>query len=222
MNFTLATNEQLWNIMKYDKECPLSLLEGIFREAVDRGMIQQSIIHVIKVKGIKPETNKEFGITYDDFIQIGYEGALKALREFQPGRGKFTDVLFHMISQAIGQFFVVQRAQKRKGNLVSYQNFLSNKSEETMEIYLLDRKMNVEKTVLTKIALEEKLKKLSDVQRETFKRYFVGYTLPEIAEQMNTKKSTVQGRLEKAFIKMTGHKVNLVALGYERVKKQGA
>jgi RNA polymerase sigma factor (sigma-70 family) len=222
MNFTLATNEQLWNIMKYDKECPLSLLEGIFREAVNRGMIRQAVIHVIKYKKVTADDRKKLCVSYEDLIQVGYEGALKALRDFEPGRGRFTNLLFCMISQSIGTLFKYQRAKKRQGTEVSYQNMFSDDKVDTYEIYLMDRHTNVEKTVLTKMALEEKMKRLTKVQRDIFDWYFKGYTIREIAKLIDSPRTTVQRRLKEALRKMTGHQINLMELGYERVRKQGA
>jgi len=46
MDYSKATNEQLWTIMRSDAECPLHLLEGVFQEALKRDMILHFILSV--------------------------------------------------------------------------------------------------------------------------------------------------------------------------------
>lgn len=225
MDYTLATNQQLWTIMKSDAECPLPLLEGVFHEAVNRKMIVPLILTVIKKKfGSSEQARKALEMEHDDLIQLGYEGALRAIQEYKPGKGIFSSFLYRNISHAYGWRYQFLKAHKRQIEESSYHQNLEEDS--TLEYYyLVDLKTNVEKTVLDKIQFEEKLSTLSDVQRDTFMRFFKGFTYKEIAEQMGTKKSCISSRMKKCFIKMTGHDVNLRDLGLvERVsfKKQGA
>lgn len=224
MDYSKATNEQLWTIIKADAECPLPLLEGVFREAVNRGMIKQFILYVMKKKQL---TNDKIysllEMTHEDLIQAGYEGALRAIRDYQPNKGTFSNLLFVTVSQAYGRLFQFIEAEKRKKDEVSYHTILSE--ENTMEYYLADNRTNVEKTVIHKLQLEEKLSLLNPIQKETFLRFFIGYTYQEIGEQMNAKKSTVARRMDAALAKMAGKNINLKKLGiFERAsfKKQGA
>jgi RNA polymerase sigma factor (sigma-70 family) len=224
LDWSKASNEQLWVIIRSDSECPLTLLEGVFREAVNRGMIEHFILSIIKKKGLASEKARMvLEMSHEDLIQLGYEGALKAIRDFQTGKGTFSSLLFLAISQAYGKQFQYVESLKRQREEVSYNSTISG--ENTMEYYLIDNRTNVEKTVIMKLYLEEKLSLLSPIQIETFQRFFIGYTYNEIAEQMNTKKSTVARRMEAALIRMTGKNINLAKLGLiERVsfKKQGA
>jgi RNA polymerase sigma factor (sigma-70 family) len=218
MNYVLATNDQLWIIMKSDWDCPLPLLEGIFQEAVNRGMIKQIIISVMKEKRLTNErTQSIIRMEYEDLVQLGYEGAVNALIGFSPGKGSFVHFLYLKISQTYGKLFEYEDAEKRKRN-----DFIPNDGME-MEFYFVDYRTNVEKIVLNKIRLEEKLSLLNPIQKETLLRFFQGYTLQEIAEQMNTKKCTAHARLTKAMIKMTGKKVDFRKLGVlERPTLKGA
>jgi RNA polymerase sigma factor (sigma-70 family) len=226
MDYLKATDKQLWNIMKYDKECPLRLMEGVFQESVKRGLIKSAIIQVIKRKKIGYVTNNEFNVTFDDFIQIGYEGALTAIKDYEPGRGYFINFLYNNISHTIGLFFQKQKTQKRKGDVVSYQNtFSADEMIDSYETFLIDYKASVEKIVMDKMALEEKLSVLTMEQRRIFDLFFVGYTLKEIKAMTNFSFRRVQGGLQGAFINMTGQKLDLRKIGVcERAsrKKQGA
>jgi RNA polymerase sigma factor (sigma-70 family) len=199
-------------------------MRGVFQEAVSRGMIKQFILSVMKKKRLFSEkVRKILDMTTEDLIQVGYEGALKAIKGFQPGKGTFSNLLYVTVSQAYGLQFQYAETEKRKRDEVSYDKGISE--ENTMEYYLVDQRTNVEKTVITRMMLEEKLSLLSSIQRETFQRFFVGYTYSEIGEQMGAHKSTVARRMEAALIRMCGQKINLAKLGLiERVsyKVQGA
>jgi RNA polymerase sigma factor (sigma-70 family) len=222
MRYELATNEQLWTILRTDIDCPLPLMEGAFYEALDRGLIRQFIKSVLRKRMIKAETKQKLHVHYEDLLQIGYEAAVKALKEYEPSKGTFTNLLFIKIHQAYGMLLKTLKAQKRDGDETSYQE-LMNDDTRTYENLLYCRKMSVEKTVIQKLELEEKLSRCKPIQRETFERFMLGYTLTEIAEQMDTKKSTAGRRLEEALIKMAGYKINLQKLGlFERPKTKGA
>jgi RNA polymerase sigma factor (sigma-70 family) len=216
LDFSKATNDQLWVILRSDSNCSLSLMERVFREAVDRGMIKQYILSVMTKKGLVTEKHRRIlEMSHDDLIQLGYEGALKAMRDFKPGKGTFSNLLFLAISQSYGQQFQYAETEKRKREEVSYNKVISE--ENTMEYYLVDHLTNVEKTVITKLQLEEKLSMLNPTLRETFLLYFVGYSYNEIAERMQVKKSAIRERMKKAFILMTGQNINLLKLGvFER------
>jgi RNA polymerase sigma factor (sigma-70 family) len=226
MRWELATKEQLWTIIRTDGKCPLPLLEGVFHEAVSRGMIQQFILSVIKKKfGISENGQKLLKVTHEDLIQIGYEGALKALKAFEPGKGSLSNLLFITISQLYGQHIQYVDAQKRQREEFSYNQLISENDhkQRNMEFYLIDKGTNVEKKVITKIQLEEKLSLLNDIQKETFLRFFKGFTYEEIGQQMDAKKTTVAARMKTALWLMTGRNLNLKDLGiFERASFKGA
>jgi RNA polymerase sigma factor (sigma-70 family) len=225
MDYSLATKNQLWTILKSDVECPLPLLEGAFTEALQRGMMKQFILSIMKKKGLHLDKPKHLlGMSHDDFIQLGYEAAYQALKKFKPGKAAYLSFVYLCVTQAYDQQFNRLETGKRKGEEVSYNKTISD--ENTMEYYyLVDHQTNVEKQVITKIRLEEKLNLLNPTQRETMLLYFAGYSYSEIAKKTNVKKTAIRERMRASFIKMTGHSVNLLKLGiFERTsfKKQGA
>jgi RNA polymerase sigma factor (sigma-70 family) len=225
MDYTKATKNQLWTILKSDSDCSLPLLEGAFTEALQRGLLKQFIISVMKKKRLHLDKPKHLlGMSHEDFIQLGYEAGFIALKKFKPGKAAFLSFMYLCVSQAYDQQFQRIETGKRKGEEVSYNKTISD--ENTMEYYyLVDHQTNVEKTVINKIRLEEKINLLNPTQRETFLMYFSGYSYSEIAEKTNVKKTAIRERMRAAFIKMTGHSVNLLKLGiFERTsfKKQGA
>jgi RNA polymerase sigma factor (sigma-70 family) len=224
MNYSKATKNQLWSILKADSDCPLPLLEGVFTEALQRGMIKQFIISIMKKKGLHLDKPKHIlGMSHEDLIQLGYEAGFRGLKKFKPGKAAFLSFMYLCVSQTYDQQFNRLETGKRKGEEVSYNKPISD--EHTMEYYyLVDYQTNVEKTVINKILLEEKLTLCSPVQKETVLRYMAGYSRSEIAKQMNAKKNTVSSRIKKALYAMAGRNVNILSLGNERtsIKKQGA
>lgn len=229
MRYSLADDTQLWNIMKSDAECPLHLLEGVFQEASERGMIRQYVLAVVKKKfGSSERAQELLKMTHEDIIQTGYEGAVKALKEFKPGKGVFTSFLHMKVSQVYGMALEVLMTQKRQGDVMSYDETIGE--DMTFEYYLEDHRHNTERAALDNIHFEQLLSLLSPVQKDTFMRMFKGYTYAEIAEQLGTKKSAVSERIKTSFIKMTGKNINLKEIGvFERasykengLRRQGA
>jgi len=209
MDYSKATNEQLWTIMRSDAECPLHLLEGVFQEALKRDMILHFILSVIKKRYTTSEKAQEYlKLSHEDVIQEGYIGATTAIQEHIPGKGTFTNLLFIKISQVYGKIAERNMMQKRNGETCSYQDWLDG-AGNTFEFYLLDQRTNVEKQVVTKVCVEQMLELVSKKQKEVLLQFIQGYTYEEIAKQLNTKKSTVSERIQNAFIKITGDRVNL-------------
>lgn len=213
MRWDLATNDQLWTIIRTDAECPLPLMEGLFQEAVRRGMIKRLILATAKRVFHSIEfACKKLKMDVDDIVQLGYEGALRAIKNFTPGRGTFRHMLNMSVSASLINELERLEASKRQAELVSMDEPIGN-GENGLEYYLNDNKTNVEKTVITKMRLEEKLQLLNEIQRDTFMRLFEGYNYEEIGKQMGVTKAAVFQRIKKAFILMTGKQVNLFELG---------
>lgn len=221
MDYSKATNNQLWTILRSEIDCPLPLMEGAFLEALDRGLIRQYIKSTIKKIGISEETRYKLHADYEDLIQIGYMAALKAMEGYDSSKGTFINLLHIKIFQAYGMMFKASNVQKRKGEEISYHTEIDDAS--TLEIFLVDYRKNVEKTVIQKMELEEKLNRCKPTEREVFERYMLGYSLKEIAVQMESKKATVGKWLKTAIKKMAGYEIDLRKLGgYEQVTRKGA
>lgn len=222
MEWEEATNEQVWAVLMNDEECPCSLLNQVFQEAIERGMIRGFILSIIKKKfGSCEAAQKLLKMEQGDLIQLGYEGAVRAMdryaiNQYTSKQVKFNTLLFTVINSMYDDRTEYLQAAKRA---------IVESDIEPVTPYLLDGQKSVEQIVLTKIQLEEKLDLLSDVQRHTLHWFSKGYTFGEIAEIMSSTKNTVADRIQKSFIKMTGHRINLRELGlFERpsYKKQGA
>lgn len=219
--FKKATNEQLWVIAKHDKNCPSHLLIGVINELIRRDEIKRYICAII-IKLFK-SFNAAESFTFmskEDLIQIGYVGAIESLLEYKQGHGSYANYLYFVLMNKFKEITRDLMADKRKviSHTFSYQQPIQMDETETFEIFFPDKRINIENEVIKKIMLEEKYKLLTPKQKIVFVQYLKGYTVQEIADELDCHKSTAHKQLKKAIIKMAGRNINLIELGvFERV-----
>ncbi len=217
-----ATNEQLWVIAKHDKECPTHLLIGVVNELIRRNEMEKFIYRVLLnlFKSI-PAAEEFTFMAKEDLVQIGYEAAIESLHEFKQGYGTYTNYLYFVLTNKFKEVSRDLMADKRKTikHTFSYQ-CTADKTEDTSKAYeyfLPDHRISVEKEVIQKIMMEEKINLLTPKQTKVFLKYLKGYTLQEIADELGFHKTTIHKHLTRAIIKMAGRKINLSQLGaFER------
>jgi RNA polymerase sigma factor (sigma-70 family) len=219
--FKKATNEQLWVIVKHDKNCPTPLLVGVIHELIRRNELEKFICKVIinVYKSITAAEEFTF-LTKEDLIQTGYEGTIEALQEYKQGHGTFMNYLHFVLMNKFKELSRELLADKRKAIFftTSYHQEVKEGTSDSFEIFLSDNRINVEKEVIRKIMVEEKLNLLTPKQKQIFLAFLEGFTLQEIADKLGYHKSTIHGHLVKAIMKMAGKKINLHDIGvFERV-----
>lgn len=212
----LATDEQLWAVMEWEKGCPLPLLKECFEEAVKRGMIRMRVLLAVKkvFKHLK-FAQKQLKMEVEDILQLGYEAAWKALEGHKTNEHALDKIMFIHIKQHLLMQWEKWTAKKRRGEEVTI---------DKLQYYMEDQRSNVEQAVVNKLMLESQLSLLTEDEKKTVLLTMKGYTSREIAKFMGVANGTPPSRLKKAFIKMTGEPVNITKLGtFERVTyKRGA
>jgi RNA polymerase sigma factor (sigma-70 family) len=183
MRYELATNDQLWTIIKYDCDyCPLSLLRGAAIEMLNRNLFDKliidAILHVIKVDVIE----KIYKLSMDDLMQIGRLEIFKRIRGFQTGKGqKLTSFIYMLVKHEMIKVLEGLGAKKRDSRKdISIQKKLEDGND--FEVYLYDRKTDVETYVINKLYLEELLKKVNKHQRKVLYYRLQGYEFGEISK----------------------------------------
>lgn len=181
MDWTKASDKQLWTIAKYDPYCPPSLLRGVVIEMLNRGLwdrIINSCIH----KQLKDVTqiSQVFKLDAEDFYQIGRLAVYQSLDVFDPSRGKpFHQFVYLKVKNKIWTFFEWAQSQKRDARkVVSYH---AKAKEDEFETFLPD-KVNVERYVINKVTLEQLMKRISPHQKNVLNLRLKGFTFAEIAE----------------------------------------
>lgn len=221
MKWELATKEQLQAIMIHDKECPIHHLEAAFIESVNRGFFKGFIIHILK-KRFKTLKNAEFymKMPLDDILQYCHLRAVMGMEGFKKNGENFSTYMYTSISSGITEHQRKLEQLKRQGIETSIDRTIADEGE-TFHWYLVDHETNVEKFVIDKVMLEEKLSVLSQVQREAFMLFFKGYNSTEISEILNINKNTINTRLKLAKKKLFGENVNFKKMGVTTRVREG-
>lgn len=182
MRWEKASDNQLNIIIKYEYDCPLPLLEGAVIEMLNRGLFDRIIaecIHFI-TKDIK-KVEQVHCVGFDDFLQIGRIEVLKALKLFNPKRGKnFMSFVYLKVKSEIIKRIEALEAQKRDSRKVSSYNQQTEDGTEFVEFF--SSRINVEKYVINKVLLEQLLNKVNPHQRSVLTLKLKGYTFVEISE----------------------------------------
>jgi len=188
MKWESATNQQLRTIAQFDPDCSPSLLEGLVVEMIKRRLWDGIILYAAKQTyyNVQDTYRNKLQMSYEEFIHVSHIHILKMVERFQPGRRNFKS---YVIMCLISYFKHLRRdaeALKRKANLFTDDvDGLDPKLQESM----FQSPMNVEKYVIDKIMMEERLSTLREVERQALKLEVMGYTQYEIAELLGFKRT---------------------------------
>ncbi|MED4399805.1 sigma-70 family RNA polymerase sigma factor [Metabacillus fastidiosus] len=210
MNYSLATDEQLKNIIKYDIDCPPSLMKGIVLEMLDRGILNGYVVHIWnkrygKQKNFKTSADFEFS----DAIQLGLIGIWKATDKFKPGKSSFAKFAAYYIAVEWQNLARGQNAEKRTldKELLSIDYEVNEEGQALQEF--LPSYDNVERSVLMKMHFESQLKKLTKLQKVAILSYLKGYHNKETAKALNVTRQAVDNAFHRAVEKMGGERISL-------------
>lgn len=183
MNWTIATDKQLLTIVKFDQDCPHSLLSGAVTELLARGLFDRFIADCIhRVTGNIETVQHVHMVGLDDFMQIGRMEVIHALDDYDNTKGKaFTSFAYLKIKHRIIKEMEYLEAQKRDSRKVfSYHNETSE-GTEIIEL-MIDRTNDVERYVINKVTVEQLLKRVNRHQRNVILHRLKGYTFAEISK----------------------------------------
>lgn len=219
MDWTKATDEQLKNIISNDKDCPTHLLSGVVTEMLNRNLLDRLAYRVI----IKRFRRIEIAInvlktTEEDLMQFCRMKIFESVNKYKQGLSCFLYLAFRYLISELRGLEVKAKAEKRK----IYDSLLSSDAEmESGEFFInfFPSNMNVEREVIRKISLEEKLGPLSEQEKRTLLLYVKGYCMEEIAEIEHISKSGVSRRMKKITQKISGKEINLSNLGLSNYRK---
>ena len=183
MKWELASDEQLFVIIKHEKNCPLSLLREAVIEMLNRGMFDALIgdrVHA-KYKDMK-KTEQKQKWDKEDFMQFGRMVVFQALDSFQPKKGmNFFSFAYLRVGSELNKLRESQQRQKRNASkLLSMNNKMDNGGE--FEQFFFDLNVNVEKYVINKVLIEQLLERVNERQRKVVLLRLAGYEHQEIAE----------------------------------------
>lgn len=162
----------------------------------------EAINSIIKIYFSLISTNaKKYFITggeYDDLVQEGMVGLLKAIKYFDSTKSSFTNFALLCIKRQI--FSAIKSANSQKNiflNEAISNNFEDKKNLDKLTTFSL----NPEENILTKEKIEN-LKKyfdsnLSKFEREVFKFIIKDYSYKEIANKLNKDIKSVDNAIQR-------------------------
>lgn len=195
MNLESATNDQLWNIIEDDKDCPPHLMKSIILEALDRELFDYLIFNVME-RVVNRHMLHTANLDKDDLLQMGRVCIYRGASLYTTGTASFKTYAYHSI---LNRFLSISAfTRSNKGQALSNAHSLYNDVyEETLPSYT-----NVEKQVLFKIEWEEAMSKLTDHEKELISCMVRGYTQRELGKYHGVSMTTIMRRLRKAFRKI--------------------
>lgn len=202
MNFTLATDKQLNIIVTHEYDCSPSLLRGAVLEMLDRGLFDKIIAKVMYTTVDTKQLDRVFSVGEDDLMQIGRWEVIKALDTFNQSKGKnFISYIYQNIKcELMNEVTTLFAAKRDCSKTTSYNRELAK--GVTLEMFLADKKHNVEKYVINKITVEQLMENLSDYQKKLIAKKLEGYTYQEMGEMFGKNYRTIHVNVQKAFDQM--------------------
>jgi hypothetical protein len=185
MRWHTADNEQLEIIFNHEFDLPNHLLVGLVEEMMTRKLFDGMIINL---------ANKLMGhYNRDEVLQTGYLAVFQLARIFKTNKLSFKTMCFIAIERRLKTIIAVKLQKK---------NFM-NEQALVNEVPVMVDTMNVERTVIRKLMLQEQLSKLSNKQLDIITRFLDGYSLAWIGANIyNQDTSAIRYQFLKALKNM--------------------
>jgi hypothetical protein len=185
MKWHLATDEQLETIFNSDDHCPNHLLVGVVEEMMKRDMFGGMIM--TKAKQLETKINR------GEVVQAAHIGIFQLAKIYKPGKLPFKNLCYIVIERRIKTL-----QQKR-----FYKNNFANAQALQNEVPEIESSFNVERAVIRKVIIQEKLSRLSEKQRVIVDLFLKGYPLKWIGENVyNQDTSAIRYQFKLALQKM--------------------
>ncbi len=171
------------------------------RQEMEEKTINQALIEYEYIIKIIISKYKILPRDYDDALQEGRLGLLKAINAYEDNKGaNFTSFASLCIDRQILSFL---RNQGRKKNKIHQYSYSLDAYPTEIEISKLSHlQNNVESYILTKIHYEHVYKKvllkMSNLEKKVYHYYLTGYTISELSEEYQIPKKQVYVIIAKA------------------------
>lgn len=162
------TNDELLTIFNTDKQCPDA--PGLVSEMLDRNLLNGYVLYTI-------EQHK--AVTYymdtEDLIQIGLIEIYRRAKKYKPGLSTMKTYAIMCVKSEYLRIITQQQTDKRAANL-------NTVTGESLDDFLIESPVNVEKYVIRKLEMEHYLSVLKDKERTAIIMKSEGYKDIEIAK----------------------------------------
>ena len=161
------------SVNKMNKKHISYLLNSNYAKSIIRGMVNSFI-----------NKNKKF--SFDEIYSVASEGFWKAIKSYNPDKGKFGSYATYMCKAYINCYSRLSRINK----------------EDRMEFELKENDMivNNENDIDNKIIIDRILKNISNKSREILiAHYFLNFSKKESIEHFSITRPTLEAKLKKAL-----------------------
>jgi RNA polymerase sigma factor (sigma-70 family) len=220
MNLSKASDNQLSNIISHDIDCPTHLLSGVVTELLNRNLLEGLVNKCIMKRFRKIEIAVNvLGMPEEDIKQYCRMYFFTSIDKFIPGKSSF---LFFAYMNTLGLLKDLEtkvKAEKRKvyENIQSIDNERNENGESFVELF--PASANVEREVIRKISLEEKMQLLNGLEKKTLILYTKGYSSKEIGEMLHKSRKVAARQINNALSKMCGRKTSISELDMRNAGK---
>ncbi|HOA17748.1 MAG TPA: sigma-70 family RNA polymerase sigma factor [Fervidobacterium sp.] len=138
---------------------------------------------------------------FDDIVQNGLIGLIKAVFYYEPGKSSFTTFAWRSIESEIKTFITYQNRKKNKmlSDSTSMDSVFDDEEDEQIDYFVPDEDVNtnvVRKTILS-IVHEEILENLKEDEIQIFELWLDGYSYKEIEEKVSVNFKRVDNTVQK-------------------------
>lgn len=138
---------------------------------------------------------------FDDIVQNGFIGLIKAVFYYEPGKSSFTTFAWRSIESEIKTFITYQNRKKNKmlSDSTSMDSIFSDDEDEQIGYFVPDEdvSMNVVRKTILSIVHEEILESLKDDEIQIFELWLDGYSYKEIEEKVGVNFKRVDNTIQK-------------------------
>jgi hypothetical protein len=159
MKWHKATNEQLETIFNYEYNLPNHLLVGLVGEMISRKMFDGMIIS--QAKRLMGSFDR------DEVLQVAYIGLYQLAKIIKNGKQSLKNMCFIVVERRL-------RGLQRKPY---YKNNFMNQQALQHEVPEMFDAMDVEKTVIRKLSMQEQFSRLTDKQKNIICMFLEGFSL---------------------------------------------
>jgi RNA polymerase sigma factor (sigma-70 family) len=202
MKWELATDTQLWNIVKYDKDCPTALVSGVAMEMMNRNLWNTVTIFAARrvFKNVPFVLEQRLKMELEDLFQIANMEIARRIKGFIPGMRTIKTYVIMCLISKFSKLLRDVHASKRRSNIGTKR---VDKLPDNVQTRIFRDHTNIEKEVINKIMLEQAIEHLNDKEKQALTLYISGYQYREISTIFGTTNQGYAHRLlNKAYKKM--------------------
>ncbi|ODN30848.1 sigma-70 family RNA polymerase sigma factor [Fervidobacterium thailandense] len=138
---------------------------------------------------------------FDDIVQNGLIGLIKAIFYFEPGKSSFSTFAWRSIESEIKTFITYQNRKKNKmlSDSTSIDSIFTDDEDEQIDYFLPDvsTDKNVVKRAILSIVYEEVIESLKDDEIEIFQLWLDGFSYREIQDKVGVNFKKVDNTVQK-------------------------